>query len=54
MAEPYREWVGEVIDEEFSRLGISLRELPERVQEALQNAQRRFAASLEFNVQRRG
>ncbi len=50
--EPYREYMVEVISEEFSQQGLSIHDLPERVQEALKNIGRRIAADLESKVQR--
>jgi len=48
--EPYRKRVAEVIEEEFAQQNISIRDLPDRVQEALKNVERRIAADLEFTA----
>lgn len=46
--EPYHERVSEVIKEEFAQQGLSVIDLPERVQEALKNIRRRIANDLEY------
>lgn len=41
--EPYREFVADIIQEEFAQQSLRVRELPDRVQEALTNIERRIA-----------
>lgn len=51
--EPYRERVDEVIGEEFDRRGITVRQLPDKQQEALREVARRLAGELESATRRR-
>ena len=46
--EPYRERVADVIKDEFAQQDIQVRDLPDRVQQALKNIERRIASDLEF------
>ena len=48
--EPYRARVADVISDEFLQQGLRVRELPDRVQEALRNIERRIANDLEFTA----
>ena len=48
---PYRERVAEVIKEEFTQQGITISDLPDRIQEALKDIELRIANDLEFMTQ---
>ena len=47
---PYRERVADVIKDEFAQQGLQVRDLPERVQEALKNVEIRLANDIEFTA----
>lgn len=52
--EPYRERMADIIREEFNNQGLSINELPRKVQEALNNIEIRLANDLEFTAKHGG